>query len=425
MSDISEAAVKRLRQESPVVDAVCRQLELQAGSAEAVLVVEFTEIFLSKFPPALLEERRVDALPHTVLGAFRFLERSRPGHVEVEVVNPDPEGEGWSAPVTVIRTRVSERPFIVDTIREFLHAHDLPIEHNIYPVMGVERDEAGRIVGIRPSREGGTRESLVHCEVTLVSDASQRAYLSEELERWLGDVVRATDDFRPMVHALDHVVGELEELAEQLPHHRKELEESRAFLGWLKEGAFVFLGSRGYDLVETPFGEQAILVEPGSGLGILRNEGESSFAQAVPLRNVDESLRELVEGGPHLIISKTNAKATVHRRARIDYVGVKKLDERGEVRGEHRFIGLFTSQAYAEAAERIPILREKLQRILEDAGVSEGSHDYKEIYTIFNSMPKEDLFVTSAEEIGIDVRTVLTSYHSVDVPCHPEAGSPP
>jgi glutamate dehydrogenase len=78
----------------------------------------------------------------------------------------------------------------------------------------------------------------------------------------------------------------------------------------------------------------------------------------------------------------------------MDYVGVKKLDESGQVVGERRFLGLFTSKAYAENAEEIPILRRKLHRILDRSGAAEGSHDYKEIITIFNSMPKEDLFQT-------------------------------
>jgi glutamate dehydrogenase len=83
--------------------------------------------------------------------------------------------------------------------------------------------------------------------------------------------------------------------------------------------------------------------------------------------------------------------------------------------GEHRFIGLFTSRAYGEDAEKIPILREKLQWVLADAGVQEGTHDYKEFITIFNSMPKEELFLTSAAQIREDVRTVLTSYHTAGV----------
>src|SRR6185295_5125198 len=78
-------------------------------------------------------------------------------------------------------------------------------------------------------------------------------------------------------------------------------------------------------------------------------------------------------------------------------------------------IGLFTSRAYAEDSEDVPILRDKLRQVLEETGVTPGSHDYKEIRTIFNSMPKEELFLTSTEQIAADVRTVLQSYHTDDV----------
>jgi glutamate dehydrogenase len=126
-------------------------------------------------------------------------------------------------------------------------------------------------------------------------------------------------------------------------------------------------------------------------------------------------MRMLAEQGPLLVITKTNAEATVHRRARMDYIGVKKLDESGRAVGEHRFLGLFTSKAYAEAAENTPILRRKLARVLEAAGVRRGSHDYKAIITIFNSLPRAELFGSSIEEIGEDVQTILTSYSTDDV----------
>ncbi len=148
---------------------------------------------------------------------------------------------------------------------------------------------------------------------------------------------------------------------------------------------------------------------------MLRDESDSTFAQPVPLSEVEEGQRSLIEQGPLLIISKTNAESTVHRRARMDYIGVKKLDADGSVAGEHRFIGLFTSKAYSEDAENIPILRLKLRQILEESGVREGSHDYKEIITIFNSLPKEELFLVSAGEAGADIRTVLTSYNTAGV----------
>ncbi len=414
MSDTSEATVRQLRQDSPTIDAVCRQLERQVSPDEAALVTSFAEIFLSKATGEFLQERSAEALARTVLGAWRFLQRARPDRVDVEVFNPDVDNEGWFAPVTVLRTNISERPFIVDSLREFLHTQDLSIEHLVYPVIHVERGEDGQVTDVRASREGETKESLVHCEVGRVTDPVALDYLRNEANSRLQDVVRATDDFHPMIDAVNDVVAELAESMAELAEIGEELGEIQAFLRWLRDGGFVFLGYRGYDLVDIE-GGRAIVVEPGSGLGVLRNEAESSYAEPVLVSDLRPGIRDLLEGGPNLIISKTNALSTVHRLARMDYIGIKQLSSEGQVLGEHRFIGLFTSKAYSEEAEKIPILRRKLQVILDGASASEGSHDYKEIKTIFSSMPKEELFVSTVEQIGADVQIVLTSYHTDDV----------
>ena len=409
MSDTTEAAARQIRADSPTVDAVCRQLSHPTDGTDPEALVAFAEIFFSKAPPDFVKARSPDALTHLVRGAFDFLARSRPDRVDVEVVNPDIENEGWHAPVTVIRTNVGERPFIVDSLREYLHSRELPIEYNIYPVLNVERDEDGELVRVRPSREGERRESLVHCEIERVSDEALLEEIRSDLSNRLQDVVLATDDFREMLAALERTTQELQAIAPRLEERRAEIEEVQAFLEWLRGDAFVFLGYRSYDFLERD-GERWVQVHPGSGLGILRKEQDSSYAEAVPFSRLPPGVRALAEGGPLLIISKTNAEATVHRRARMDYIGVKRLDAQGRIIGEQRFIGLFTSMAYARTAREIPILREKLNQILDEAGVVAGSHDYKEINTIFNSMPKEELFLASAEQIGNDVRTVLTSY---------------
>ncbi|MDT8340014.1 MAG: NAD-glutamate dehydrogenase [Longimicrobiales bacterium] len=410
MSDTTVAAAKKIRAESPIVDAVCRQLARRSDGSDPDLLVAFAEIFFSKAPPTFLKGRSPDALTHLVRATYRFLERASPDRVDVEVLNPDVDNEGWYAPVTVIRTNVRERPFVVDTVREYLHKRQLPIESNVYPVLHVTRGPDGTIREILPSREGERRESLVHCEIGRVADESLLEEIREELTRRLEDVVLATDDFQPMLAALDRTVVELDEAAAAFPEERRdEVAEVQAFLRWLREGAFVFLGYRAYDLDEVE-GRRSVAIREGTGLGILRREEESSLRTPVPLDDLPDAVRSLAEGGPLLIISKTNAESTVHRSVRMDYIGVKRLDERGRICGEDRFVGLFTSRAYTEPAQGIPILRQKLDHILDQAGVHAGSHDFKEINTIFNSMPKEELFLASAEEIGTDVRTVLTSY---------------
>ena len=415
MSDTTETADPRLREDSPTVSAVCEQVGLVIGGQEARLAVDFAEIFLSRVPLELLRERGNEALTHMVVGAFRFLAEARPDRVDVVVSNTDPESSGRLAPVTTVRTNVRERPFIVDTIREFLHSQQLSISQIVYPLFDIDRDEQGNLVAVRSPGDGASKESLVHCELARVDDPARLDYIQRELSSRLHDVVRATDDFSHMIDAVNSVVAELAEHGRALEDRREEIDEIQDFLRWLRDGGFVFLGYRGYDLVDSPGGELSVLVEPGSGLGVLRNEGQSRFAAPVPVSQLDNGVRDMVERGPVLIINKTNEESTVHRRVRMDYIGVKKLRPDGTVAGEHRFVGLFTSKAYSEDAENIPILRQKLTQILSGAEAVERSHDHKEIITIFNSLPKEELFLTSAAEIGGDIRTVVNAYHTSGV----------
>lgn len=406
MSDPSGAAARRLRAESPAIVSACRQLEARPEGADPLLLA-FTRLFLSRAPEELLRARTPVDLASMAASTFDFLQTTRASSVDVGVENP--EGE-WGSDVTVIRTNVSERPFIIDSIRECVSAAGYSIERMVYPILDIERASDGSVAGVHAPSDGGAKESIVHCEIARVEDPERREELLAEVRRRLQDVVRATDDFEPMLDVLDVVVDAVGEHAEQLPERAAEFEEIQAFLRWLRDGGFVFLGYRGYDLLDDVGPEPAIVVEPGSGLGLLRNEGESRFAEPVPLSKLEPGMRQLAIHGPVLIVNKTNAESTVHRRARMDYVGVKKLSADGEVVGEHRFIGLFTSKAYAEPSGTIPVLRVKLADVLGAAGVREGSHDYKETITIFDSLPKEQLFLDSVEEVGRDVRAILDSY---------------
>lgn len=400
---------------SSVISDVCSRLRRILPAGEAGLAADFAALSLRRAPADYLRERNIASLARVMADAFAFVQESRPDRVDVRVFNPPTDTEGRHAPVTVVRTNVGERPFIVDSIREYLHSRELTIEHFIYPLLGIVRHD-GRILRVVPPGDAEQRESLIHCEISRVADPAVLASLQEELQRRLEDVVRATDDFQPMLSALDNTMEGLETRSEQLPQLRDQLDEIRAFLAWLRDDAFVFLGHRRYDIADDPdTGEPFVAVEPGSGLGILRDEARSGYVNPVPLASMPETLRQLLAAGPLLLIGKTNARSTVHRLAHMDYIGVKKLDPEGRQVGEERFLGLFTSKAFGDHADRIPILRQKLRRILEDAGAQKGAHDYKEINTIFNSMPKEELFLGSAREIAKDVRTALTSYHTTGV----------
>ena len=66
-------------------------------------------------------------------------------------------------------------------------------------------------------------------------------------------------------------------------------------------------------------------------------------------------MREFARSRDLLIITKANSVATVHRATYLDYVGIKIFDAAGNVTGERRFIGLWTSSAYNRSPREIPV----------------------------------------------------------------------
>ena len=123
---------------------LCGFLE-ESNSDDAPLLCAFAREFFTKVPRHLADERSLDDVAALTQGAFRFLQEARSG-LSVQVV--DPEEEGWAAPVTVVRAVVEDRPFVVDSIREYLSAQNLSIRNFIHPIVGVERNAEGEIVRI-------------------------------------------------------------------------------------------------------------------------------------------------------------------------------------------------------------------------------------------------------------------------------------
>ena len=389
--------------DSLLPDDFIRDLARLAGGPDRRLL-EFAREFVGKAARPAVQDRPGDQLAALTLGAFRFLQQARPDRVNVDVI--EPEYEGWAAPVTVVRVALADRPFVVDTIREFFAAEKLVIHRFIHPVLGVERGSDGGVERVGGPMAGAA-EALVHCEIARLPDENAREAIRAAIAARMTNVVAATDDFQPMLREVESAVEAMRDHASRFPGRAAEFHEIAEFLRWLRDGHFVLLGYRAYGMGDSDEGP-ALAVQRGSGLGILRNEASSAWAHPVPLSTIPDDLRRRVMQGPGLVISKTNAESPVHRRARMDYVGLKMLDDEGRVIGERRFLGLFTSRAYASDADVIPILRHKLESILRNSGAAPGSHDYKEIITIFNSMPKEELFQASVPELLAEVQTVLS-----------------
>ncbi|HEY3178122.1 MAG TPA: NAD-glutamate dehydrogenase, partial [Casimicrobiaceae bacterium] len=101
----------------------------------------------------------------------------------------------------------------------------------------------------------------------------------------------------------------------------------------------------------------------------------------------------------------------VHRPGYLDYIGIKRFDAAGNVCGEHRFLGLYTSMAYSAKPADIPLLRRKTARVIAHAGFVQGGHAAKQLSNILDNYPRDELFQTNEDDL---LRTVMGILHLGD-----------
>ena len=176
----------------------------------------------------------------------------------------------------------------------------------------------------------------------------------------------------------------------------EELAECKAFLSWLADEHYTFLAYRCHDLVVVD-GQDALKIVPGSSLGFLRETPKQNVASSFSA--LPPQVRAYARYPDLLIVTKANARSTVHRPGYLDYVGVKRFDAAGNVCGEHRFLGLYTSTAYSASPADIPLLRRKTANVIDRAGVARGSHAGKALRNILATYPRDELFQTSEDDL--------------------------
>jgi glutamate dehydrogenase len=379
-------------------------VDARVAPERAAAVRVFTAVFTRRRSPEELGERSPQELLAVVLGAFELADARSEDDVAVRVFDPSPAVDGYETPGTVVQVSTADSPFLFDSVSEELRASGLDVRRVIHPVIGIERGPDGRIARVLHVRETETRESVMHFELERRLTQREAAELEEAIRGVLGDVQLAVRDFDAMKDALRGMIDIARAGAALYP--ADEVEETVAFLEWLLDLNFIFLGYREYALVDLPEG-RALAAVPGSGLGILSKLTWSAYERPVLLETIEPNLRARIQGGDLLIYSKTNRSSTVHRRARMDYIGVRRVSAEGRIVGETRMIGLFTSKAYMEPASKTPLLHRKLHQIVEAEDLFEGSHDHKAVVSIFESFPKDELFAASPDELREQVMGLL------------------
>ncbi|MFL4494926.1 NAD-glutamate dehydrogenase [Streptomyces sp. VTCC 41912] len=385
--------------------------------------------YLHTAPEDLADRDPVDVFG-AALSHYRLAEQRPQGTANVRVHTPTVEENGWTSSHSVVEVVTDDMPFLVDSVTNELSRQGRGIHVVIHPQLLVRRDVTGKLIEILDVNgemhgAGGGRkvaelphdavvESWIHVEIDRETDKDDLKQITADLLRVLSDAREAVEDWDKMRSTALRIAEELpaEPIADDI--RAEEVEEARELLRWLSDDHFTFLGYREYELACAPCDdgteEDVLTAVPGTGLGILRSdpahrESDAGHPVSPSFNRLPADARAKAREHKLLILTKANSRATVHRPSYLDYVGVKKFDKAGNVIGERRFLGLFSSAAYTESVRRVPVIRRKVAEVLEGAGFTPNSHDGRDLLQILETYPRDELFQIPADQL----RSIATS----------------
>ncbi len=368
----------------PIFDAVRRR----AGKAAHADAGAFAQAFYRRMTEDELPLHSADGWAALAADLFEFAGRRKPGTANVRLFNPATKTHGWESPHTVLQIVNDDMPFLVDSVTMALAEQGIGVHVLGHPVVSIARDRSGRLTGVGD----GETESVMHLEIDRQTPEDNARI--EALVRGVLDDVRIIVADWPRMR--ERMLEGADDLASRnIPVPAASREEAEAFLRWAADDHFTFFGYREYKVRRK--GDDARLeAVPDSGLGLLRAPG-SVKSRPLSELGADALRREgLIDA---LILTKTSARSTVHRPGYMDYVGILSYDAAGNVTGEQRFLGLYTSSAYTRRPWDIPLVRERFEHVMRESGLKPTGHSGKALKHLLETLPRDELFQSTPDEL--------------------------
>ncbi|HVK86427.1 MAG TPA: NAD-glutamate dehydrogenase domain-containing protein [Kofleriaceae bacterium] len=378
----------------------------------------YIRAYCRAMPPEILGEAEPHQLLAFVMERFAFLEEDFARTVKVAIHDPETTLLIDEAPSTVIETRLPDCAFIIRTIKSFLRQQGIQLQFVLHPIHGVINDHA-QITGIDPVR--GTKYSQVYLQVSVIPPERREA-LRKDLEHRLELTLQVNRDRTEMLHRLDevrtmlcgvsgrdpaspsaresqtlHVVRDGSR-PETVPPpfgntpREQEADEAIQLIDWLKDDNFIFSGYAWFPYAASAGGNGRAHLERGLGLfaAAERKDLEEVVGEIVATRRTRDEIYSYY---------RTDFVTNVRSVSQVRYFGVAQRGPDGKVTGEHVFIGQMSTKALKQANRRVPVISRRIKEVLKGLEDQPGSYAYTKSVAILDSMPIEDLFYWSPDEI--------------------------
>ncbi|MFT4653485.1 MAG: glutamate dehydrogenase [Kangiellaceae bacterium] len=384
-------------QHSVLLEQVFSLINDKVDATESNKVIQFGNLLLKTMSFDDLDGRSDSDLYGAILSLWKLLQNKKNGEPSIKVFNPEIAKHGWQSSHTVIQIIVDDMPFLADSIRMAINRVNITSHLVLHSPMHFNRDASGKVAGFVEKSERNEKHSSETVFLIEIDRQSRPEFVKEisyELRSVVSEVSLSVADWQPMREKLTDITKNFNKSKSTASADVKS--QGKTFLNWLNDHNFTLMGYRYYD-VKAIEGDHRWCPQDNSSLGLMKN---SVSARERVLSNVPTSARNEALSSNPLMLTKTSSKSRVHRPAYMDYIGIKEFDAKGNVSGEHRFLGLYSASFYNSSATDLPMLREKIERMCELSGFEKGTHAYKAFVNIVETYPRDELIQTPDSELA-------------------------
>ena len=371
------------------------------SSKECEQIMSLANAYYQGISPKDLTQINVNDSYGSLLCLWQFLQEKQSGQIKIRAYNPEPETHHWHSTHSIIEMVTDDMPFLVSSLLMEMDRQKIKVYRLNHPTLLAERDESGQLLSVY-NKKAQSQEALIRAEIDRQPDEQHLEKVVAGIRQVVNDVGRVVSDWETMQARLDEAIHWCKN--HPAPVQDKDLKEALEFLQWLKKGNFLFVGYRYYEIIQ---GTHALKLRTDhkSGLGTFREASN----QRPQVQELTPYLASKIQAPELLVITKSVSRSTVQRPAHFDYIGIKQFNNEGKVTGEWRFFGLFSSAAYNVPLEKIPLIRKKIAKLVDNSNCPPNSHRGNALRHIIHDYPRDELLQASYDQLSGVIESIVDS----------------
>jgi glutamate dehydrogenase len=374
---------------SVILNNVTELIHKKVPKTLAPVVDRFSQLLYSNISTLDLNNRNDSDMYGATLSLWNTLNEHNDKKPIIKVFNPQVSKNGWKSSHTIIEIVVNDMPFLVDSLRIALGRLDVTPHLMLNCPIKVIRDKSNKIIDLSTASDDEIKETSTETaffiEIDRITELKQLDNIVKELQSVVSDILLTVNDWVSMKDKLNETISIVKKSS--FSCSKQEHTDCLEFLNWVKDDNFTFMGYRSYE-IKTLEGDVSLTAQNETSLGLMK---QSKGKDEGLLSQLGEEAREVALGNNILVLTKSNSRSRVHRPALFDYIGIKRFDDKGNVLGEDRFIGLFGSAYYTNSALDLPLIKSKVADVCKSSGFAPSTHAYKALINILETYPRDEI----------------------------------